>query len=635
MTEQKFKNKMTGCWIGKNSGGTLGGPLEKGYGEKEMFHIDWYPSLPEGGIPNDDLEMQLVWLQVLRQKGPGFTAHDLAQSWMDSIKYNFDEYGFAKVNMNKGLLPPVCSWYNNPFKDCMGSPIRSEIWACVAPGHPEIAAYYAFMDAICDHGGGESVFGEVYNAVMQSMAFFIDDPLELTKIGLKAIPEDSLTAACISEAMELHSRGEGYEDARHTLYEKFYDSNAQYSPLNLGFQTIGLLYGTDFGDAMCKAVNCGYDTDCTGATVGATLGIILGYDKLPSRWIEPLGKNITVNIATGGIENLETPTEVDELTEQTYEMTKRVLAYWGKGDPTAITKELALENCKKLDPAWLESYKSNTIEFNTGGLKLELSYQDDAAIIGSRPSTVKLSITNENFGSVDVKASLMLPEGFSTEEEMAVTRLKKREQVSCTYLIRANSQMIKQSNVGFVQLQMMNRPIPQAIPLVLCGGRRFFISPFFKGKRLEDATTVPESEIFSSLPVGFKEHWTVDNDLQPSFSDAGVVYYLHEIFVERQKDVYIGVPTNGRSAFFLNGSFVHETTKNVPFRPDLGGVGEGDSANYAKAHLEKGWNQLLIKLEALGPDTMAHLTLSSSDDTFMLRNCGYVDGINEAMTRLR
>gem|GEM_PF-3696541 len=45
--------------------------------------------------------------------------------------------------------------------------------------------------------------------------------------------------------------------------------NSMHSPINMGLQTIGLLYGTDFANALCIAVNCGYDTNCTGATVGA------------------------------------------------------------------------------------------------------------------------------------------------------------------------------------------------------------------------------------------------------------------------------------------------------------------------------------------------------------------------------
>lgn len=69
-----FRDKVMGCWLGKNAGGTLGEPLEGKFGDKQMFHIDWYPFLPEGGIPNDDLELQLIWLQELQKKGPGITS---------------------------------------------------------------------------------------------------------------------------------------------------------------------------------------------------------------------------------------------------------------------------------------------------------------------------------------------------------------------------------------------------------------------------------------------------------------------------------------------------------------------------------------------------------------------------------
>jgi ADP-ribosylation/crystallin J1 len=38
---------------------------------------------------------------------------------------------------------------------------------------------------------------------------------------------------------------------------------------------LGLLAGEgDFGKSLCIAVNCGNDTDCTGATLGAPLGIL-------------------------------------------------------------------------------------------------------------------------------------------------------------------------------------------------------------------------------------------------------------------------------------------------------------------------------------------------------------------------
>ena len=130
-----IEDKTYACWMGKNVGGTLGGPLEKSFGDVEPFNIDWYPKLQEGGIPNDDLEIQLVSLKALEEIGPTLTAADLAQYWLDHIIYNFDEYGLQKTNLRLGLMPPVSGSYNNWYKHCMGCPIRSEIWACVAPGH--------------------------------------------------------------------------------------------------------------------------------------------------------------------------------------------------------------------------------------------------------------------------------------------------------------------------------------------------------------------------------------------------------------------------------------------------------------------------------------------------------------------
>ena len=48
-------------------------------------------------------------------------------------------YGFGKTNVRKGLLPPLSGAFNNAFGGSMGCPIRSEIWACIAPGLPLLA----------------------------------------------------------------------------------------------------------------------------------------------------------------------------------------------------------------------------------------------------------------------------------------------------------------------------------------------------------------------------------------------------------------------------------------------------------------------------------------------------------------
>jgi hypothetical protein len=211
---EDYADRVYGCWQGKNAGGTLGTPLEEAWGQEEPFDVWWYPELQEGGLPNDDLEMQLVWLKAAEECGPGITARDLSRYWLDHIGYNWDEYGLSKRNLRLGLEPPVSGNFNNWFIDCMGSPIRSEVWACLAPGAPRVAAHYAFQDAICDHAGGEGVFGELFNASLESAAFVVQDPETLIDIALSYIPEDCQTRRAVEAARAAHKAGLDWKDAR-------------------------------------------------------------------------------------------------------------------------------------------------------------------------------------------------------------------------------------------------------------------------------------------------------------------------------------------------------------------------------------------------------------------------------------
>ena len=182
LNEKDYYSKVYGGWMGKNIGGTLGGPVE---GRKELLNLDFYPVLSDSPMPNDDLDLQLVWLHGLEQYGARITAKELGQEWLDHVFFPYDEYGYALTNLRKGLVAPLSGWFNNPFTNCMGSPIRSEIWAMSAPGAPGVAAYYAYQDAIVDHAGGEGVYGEVFFAAIESAAFFESDINKLLRYRLK------------------------------------------------------------------------------------------------------------------------------------------------------------------------------------------------------------------------------------------------------------------------------------------------------------------------------------------------------------------------------------------------------------------------------------------------------------------
>lgn len=636
INQDVFRDKIMGCWLGKNAGGTLGEPVEGKFGQDEMFNLDWYPDLPEGGIPNDDLELQLIWLQLIMEKGPGLTSADMVDAWMDCIAYNFDEYGLSKANMQKGLLPPVCGWHNNPFRDCMGSPIRSEIWACLAPGCLSVAAKYAFQDAIVDHGGGESVYGEIFNAVLESAAFFNDDKFELLDLALSTIPESCITYQCVKKSIDNFHKGMSYVDNRNDLKNRFYNPVAQYSPLNLGFQTIGWLYGTDFGDSICKAVNCGWDTDCTAATLGAILGIIGGAKSLPKKWIEPLGDEITTNMSTGGIRNLTAPTNIYELTDVVCELSKKVVHYWNCDVEFSDTKKMSKEvSFPKPDLSWMNDYQSNAIVFHLGDLTEELVYHEDAAILANRPSKVSLVLKNPHPIEKKVSIELTLPEGFTVEPANKKSiEINAFDSFTIDYAISANEMYILDSNRINIIVETKEQPVIPAIPLILLGGSKWLVSPFFKGKHVEDDCGIDESKIFAAKPEGFIEVWRASNklELEDYFKENGVVYALHQIYCEQDMDIVFGVPNNGKMKLFVNGKFIHETQELVPVRANLGNGGAlGDLSNYKVDKLLKGWNQILIKLESVVLPEEAHFTMGGMS-TVCYKNHGMpVSGLKRSL----
>lgn len=333
-----YKDKVRGCWSGKNIGGVLGAPFE---GCRRFIKgVDFYTQdLSMGPPPNDDLDLQIVWLSAVERYGRNVNASILGEYWLSYVIPNWVEYGTGKANLRAGLQPPLSGLIDNTYKDSCGCYIRSEIWACLAPGHPEIAARYAYEDAIVDHQG-EGMYGEIFCAAMQSAAFVESDKRKLIDIGLSYIPEDGFVAKAVQKAIECYDNQIPFEQARIAIHntapgtfgiqaikvnEIIQEGNEGMevgapgfdAPENIGFIIAGWLYGEDdFGKSICLANSCGEDTDCTCATLGALMGIILGESGIPEKWKAPLDDKIAtmcIDKTSGGI---WVPSTVTELTDR-------------------------------------------------------------------------------------------------------------------------------------------------------------------------------------------------------------------------------------------------------------------------------------------------------------------------------
>jgi ADP-ribosylglycohydrolase len=315
-----YRDKVYGGWIGKNIGSTLGLPVE---GALTPNSLQFYQPLPGQATANDDLDFQLVWLHALRAHGVQITSDHLIGEWRDHIRYPWDEYGYALFNMRRSLRPPLTGAFENWFRHSLGGVCRTEIWAMVAPGAPQVAATYAWQDAILDHAE-EGVWGAMFWAGIESAAFFLSDTNRLLDIGLNLIPKTCRVAQAVGVVREAHLSGASPLEARSRILQAVGSDNFTDTPQNIGFMALGWLYGEgDFGASICAAVNCGYAAGSNGASLGALLGILKGRRNLPAEWIDPIGDAIVVG---WGVADLRVQRTAAELADHTVEMGEKVVA---------------------------------------------------------------------------------------------------------------------------------------------------------------------------------------------------------------------------------------------------------------------------------------------------------------------
>ncbi len=337
MNRKILRDKILGCFNGKNVGGTLGAPLE---GKNGFFDIEYFlqPNIENNPQPNDDLDLQISSLNAVRRFGRNVNSEILAEYYNTFVTPSWAEYGVGKSNLRRGIPTPISGYHSNSYKDSCGSFIRSEIWACLCPAHPEIATRYAYFDSSIDHAD-EGTYGEVFWAAMQSAAFVESDIKALINIGLSYIPSTSALHKAVTLMVSCYENGKTAEEARDIIFKEIPGAFSyqhtklkdikltEYKPAPAGFDApqniaiaiMGLLYGEgDFGKSMLLAVNCGEDADCTAGTLAATLGTILGNSNLPEKWIKPINDVIitaTINTLDYGM-TMNTPFFLPHSTQE-------------------------------------------------------------------------------------------------------------------------------------------------------------------------------------------------------------------------------------------------------------------------------------------------------------------------------
>ncbi len=477
-----LRDRIHACWLGKNIGGTMGTPYE---GQQHLNDIQGFSTAPGEILPNDDLDLQLVWLIACERHGPyQLTSHVLGDYWLNYISPHWNEYGIGKANMRLGLLPPLSGEYKNDWKHSNGAWIRTEVWACMAPGCPDVAIRYACEDASVDHGMGEGTYAAMFVAALEAAAFVEKDIRKLIRIGLSKIPKDCRVARSVQIVCDCCDQGIDWKETRLRVIEDSADLGVFEAPANVAYVILGLLYGEgDFKRSMILAIDCGDDTDCTGATIGSIMGIVGGTACVPQDWRQYIGDEIvTMSVDKGCLYGV--PRTCTELTERVMAQIPVMLA----ANHASVDIHAAADAATEADvdgffgggvAADLCARPGRSFDLDFYYFRARVIFDADPTIdpCGEIPMRIefkRLLIAN---GPYNLRLRWILPEGWSVEgckQEIRVPHLRPScsklpttsQEISFT--VRAPEKVDYQNRL-LLEVTCFNHVLPSIIPITILG----------------------------------------------------------------------------------------------------------------------------------------------------------------------
>jgi len=271
--------------------------------------IDSYITEPE--TTNDDVVYELAFLDAYRIMGKQITSEAIALEWVIQIPFGWSAEWVALRNLNMGIFPPDSGAWFNPYSEWIGAQMRGMVCGMLAPSQPLEATRLATLDGVVSHAKN-GVYGEIFAAVLTSLAFEMDNIHALIESGMEFIPQNSQYFAVVSKALEKTKKGGDPAAIWADIEEDLKRYNWIHAYPNIAADIFALWLGEgDFTKTLSLLAVAGMDVDCNGGLVGNILGVMNG---VPEKWSAPIGDLLETYIK--GKEKLS----IRELAQDTADM---------------------------------------------------------------------------------------------------------------------------------------------------------------------------------------------------------------------------------------------------------------------------------------------------------------------------
>ncbi|UCG86566.1 MAG: ADP-ribosylglycohydrolase family protein [Gemmatimonadota bacterium] len=299
MSLSRLEDKIRGGWAGQMIGVSFGEPTEFRYlGElvPEEALPEWRPERIVSTLNQDDLYVDMTFAAVLDEKGLDATTDDFGAMFRDAEYHLWHANLAARRALRRGVPATLSGTpeYNAHAND-IDFQIEADFIGLMTPGMPQAS------NDLCLRAGrvmnyGDGILGGVFVSGMYSAAFFESDPRRVVEAGLATLPPESPYAQVIADVLEwsrLHP--DDWTETWRLVNEKWdrrepcpagalqpFNIDAK---LNGAYIALGLLYGGgDFYETMKISTRAGQDSDCNPASAAGVLGVILGYEGIPTEY---------------------------------------------------------------------------------------------------------------------------------------------------------------------------------------------------------------------------------------------------------------------------------------------------------------------------------------------------------------
>ncbi|MFF1876693.1 ADP-ribosylglycohydrolase family protein [Leifsonia sp. NPDC058230] len=318
----ELENKILGGWLGRIAGCNLGKPVEMGT-HWTSDHIkdylqradawplgDYFPLLDpmpkefelrenwpqttrgrvDGSARDDDIDYAILGLHLLELHGADLSPTRVADAWLTLMPYL--QVYTAERAAYRNLLAKVpitdVAQVRNPYREWIGALIRGDAFGWTQPGNPRRAIELAFGDASLSHVAN-GVYGEMWSAAIVASAFTASTIREAYDRSLLSIPAKSRLSEVLRAVRDTYDTGATWDEALQSIQQRWGHYSWVHTINNAGLIAAGLLWGEgDYTRTVGLTVQGGWDTDSNGATAGSVVGVMLGADRLPGNFIEPL-----------------------------------------------------------------------------------------------------------------------------------------------------------------------------------------------------------------------------------------------------------------------------------------------------------------------------------------------------------